>query len=320
MIVEHVSIFIFSCLLLFYAGKWVVESLAGIARFLELREFVVAFFVVAIAGAVPNLFVGISSALRGIPQLSFGDIVGGNLFDLTIAVGLAAFISKGISAKSKTIQTSSIFTMIVAILPLLLILDGVLGRGDGIILILGFISYTFWLFSKRERFTKVYDIKEKKVSFLKRFKKFSKDLGKVVLGLFLLLIAAQGIVISASFFAEHFDLPLGLVGVLIVAVGNCLPETYFIIIAAKSSQNWMILGDLMGSVIITSTLVLGIVALICPIEVLDFSPFAIGRFFLVISAIFFLFFMRSDKKITQKEAFILFSLYFLFVFCQLLFR
>jgi cation:H+ antiporter len=317
MILGYILIFIFSCFLLFFSGKWIVEALAGIARFLKLREFVVAFFIVAVAGAIPNIFVGISSALRGIPQLSFGDIVGGNLFDLTVAVGIAVLISKGISAKSRTIQASSIFTMVVAILPLLLILDGVLGRGDGIILILGFVFYTLWLFSKKERFTKVYEVKNKK-PFLKKFKKFSKNIGKVVLGLLILLFASQGIVESASFFAEYFDLPLGLVGVLIVALGNCLPETYFIILAAKSSQNWMILGDLMGSVIIASTLVLGIVAIICPIEIIDFSPFAIGRFFLVLAAIFFLFFVRTDKKISTKEAFILFSFYFLFVLFQLI--
>jgi cation:H+ antiporter len=315
MITGYTIVFIVSCLLLFYSGRWVVESLAGIARFLRLREFVVAFFIFALAGAIPNFFVGISSALKEIPELSFGDIVGGNLFNLTIVVSIAVFLSKGIPAQSRTIQSSSIFTMIVAIVPLLLILDGELGRGDGLILILGFFFYTFWLFSKRERFTKTYE-DEKRQSSLKGFRSFSKNLVKVVLGLFVLLIAAQGIVESASFFANYFNFPLGLVGILIVAVGNCLPETYFVIIASKSKQNWMILGDLMGSVIINSTLVLGIVALVHPIRVMDFSPFVMARFFLVISAVLFLFFMRSGKKISQKEAVILFSLYFLFIISQ----
>jgi Ca2+/Na+ antiporter len=72
----------------------------------------------------------------------------------------------------------------------------------------------------------------------------------------------------------------------------------------------------MGSVIINSTLVLGIVALVHPIRVMDFSPFVMARFFLVVSAVLFLFFMRSGKKISQKEAVILFSLYFLFIISQ----
>lgn len=315
----HITIFLFSCLLLFYSGKWVVESLAGIARFLKLREFVVAFFVFALAGAIPNFFVGISSALRGIPELSFGDIVGGNLFNLTVVVSIAVLLSKGLPAQSRTIQASSFFTMVVAIIPLLLIADGILSRADGIILILGFFVYTIWLFSKRERFTKLYEEKERK-SYFKGFGDFFKNLGKVLVGLFILLVAAQGIVESAKFFADYFNFPLGLVGILIVAVGNCLPETYFVVVASKSKQNWMILGDLMGSVIINSTLVLGIVAVIFPIDVSAFSPFLISRFFLILAAVFFLLFMRTGEKITRKEALVLFSLYLFFIFFQLWLR
>jgi len=201
-------------------------------------------------------------------------------------------------------------------LPLLLLLDGNLGRGDGVALFLLFFFYLVWLFSKKERFTKIYD--DKKNSIVKGFKVFIKDLGKVILGLVFLLIAAQGIVKSATFFAQAFNLHLGLVGILIVGVGSAIPETYFAIIAAKRVQTWMILGNLMGSVVIISTLVLGIVAFICPIEVPDFSPFAIARFFLIIAAMFFLFFVRTDKRLVAKEALFLLGLYITFVVVEVL--
>ena len=293
-----------------------VRGLMKIARFLNWREFVVAFIVMAFAASLPNLFVGLSSAFHKIPQLSFGDIVGGNLVDLTIVVALAALIVRGLPAESRMVQTSSIFTIIIAILPLLLILDGKLGRGDGILLILTFFFYIFWLFSKKERFTKVYD--GKKEPIVKGFKIFLKDLGKIILGIILLLLAAEGIVRSASFFAQSFNLPLALIGILIVGLGNALPETYFVIVSAKKGQTWMILGNLMGSVIVPATLVLGIVALICPIEIVDFSPFVIARFFLIISALFFLFFVRTDRKITKKEALFLLGIYILFVAVEIL--
>jgi len=287
-----------------------------IARFLGWREFVVAFFVMAFAGSVPNLFVGISSALHKIPQLSFGDIIGGNLIDLTLAVALAALIAKGLSAESKMVQTSSIFTIVVAIQPLLLILDGTLGRMDAIILILTFFVYIFWLFSKKERFTKTYE--EDQTPIVKKFKVFIKDLGKVILGISLLLLAAEGMVRSAFFFAESLNLSIALIGILIVGLGNALPEIYFAIASARKGQTWMILGNLMGSIIVPATLVLGIVALICPIKVPDFSPFAIGRFFLIISAIFFLFFVRTGRKITKKEALFLLGIYITFVLVEIL--
>ena len=314
----YVLIFLGSCGLLFLAANWLVESLTRMAKFLGWREFVVAFFVMALAGSVPNLFVGISSALHKIPQLSFGDIVGGNLIDLTIVVALAVLIAKGIPAESKTVQTTSLFTIGVAILPLLLILDGTLGRIDGILLILCFCFYVGWLFSKKERFTKIYNGNE--VPIVKKFSVFIKDIGRIILGIIFLLIAAEGIVNTASFFAENMNLSLPLVGILIVSLGNALPEAYFAIASARKGKPWMILGNLMGSIVIPATLVLGIVALICPIEIIDFSPFAIGRFFLIISALFFFFFVRTDRKITKKEALFLLGIYIAFVIVEILAR
>jgi cation:H+ antiporter len=312
----YIFIFLGSCLLLFFTGRWLVGALTRIAKYLGLREFCLAFILISLAAAVPNLFVGITSALRKIPQLSFGDVVGGNLIDLTLAVALATLFAKGLPAASKLVQTSAIFTMVIAILPLLLILDGQLGRLDGAFLISIFFFYIFWLFSKRERFTKVYDGKE--APPVKGFKVFVKDLGIVILGLLFLLIAAQGIVGSAKFFSESLNLSLVLVGILIVGLGNAVPETYFAILAARKAQNWLILGDLMGSVIVTASMVLGIVALIHPIEIVDFSPFAIARFFLIISAMFFFFFVRTNREISRKEALFLLSIYISFILVEVL--
>ncbi len=312
----YIFIFIGSCALLFLAGKILISSLNTIARYLELREFVLAFIVIAIAASIPNLFVGITSALHGIPELSFGDIVGGNLIDLTIAVALAALFARGLPAESKMVQTSALFTMFIAVFPLLLILDGNLGRGDGVVLILTFFIYITWLFSKKERFTKVYNGKE--APPLKSFKVFFRDLIRLLFGIAILLVAAEGIVRSASYLSQQLDLPLVLVGILVVGIGNAIPETYFAILAARKARNWMILGDLMGSVIVASTLVLGIVALIHPIEIAHFTPFAIARFFLIISAMFFLFFVRTERKITTREALCLFILYVVFVLVEII--
>lgn len=315
----YILIFLVCCALLYLSGEWVVGGLMRIARFLGWREFVVAFFVMAFAASLPNLFVGISSALRQIPQLSFGDIVGGNVIDLTLAVALATLLTRGgIPAESRTVQTTSIFTIGSAVLYLILISDRNLSRLDGVLLIGFFIFYLFWLFSKRERFTRIYD--EHKVLIIKEFKFFLQDLGKVILGIVLLLLATEGIVKSASFFAQTLQAPLFLIGILIVGFGNALPEIYFAVVSAKKGETWMILGDLMGSVIIVATLVLGIVAIICPIEILDFLPFFIARFFLIISALFFLFFIKTGRKITEKEAFFLLSIYIVFVIAEILFR
>ena len=80
----------------------------------------------------------------------------------------------------------------------------------------------------------------------------------------------------------------------------------------------MILGNLMGSVIIISTFVLGIVALIHPIEIPDFSPFAIARLFLVAAALLFFFCVKTDQKVTRKEAVLLLLIYIIFFAVEIL--
>ena len=312
----NILIFIFSCGLLFWSGSFLVSSLARIAKFLGWKEFVVAFFIMAVASSFPNLFIGFFSALHGIPELSFGDIVGGNLIDLTVGVALAALVAKnGLPSKSQTAQATALFTISAAVLPLLLILDKNLDRADGIILISFFSIFVFWIFSKKERFKKIYDGDD--VPPVKGFTVFIKDVGRVAIGIAVLLLAAQGIVKSAFFFAETFNISIPLIGILIIGLGNALPEVYFAIISAKKGETGMILGNLMGSIIVPATLVLGIVALICPIEISDFSPFVIARIFLIIACLLFFIFIKTNKTISRKEAIVLFAIYFSFVAAEI---
>jgi len=319
MIWVHIFIFVLSCFLLAISGKWMVSALARIARYLGWREFVAAFVIIAFGTSIPNLFVGIISALHKIPELSFGDVIGGNVTDLTLIVALAVFIAGGITTDSRTVRSSSLFTLFIAILPLILAWDGSISRVDGLILIMAFLFYIWWLFAKQERFTRIYDDAPKKET-IKNFKLFLKDISILAGGLVLLLLSSEIIVRSASYFSINLGASLVSIGLLVVALGNCLPETYFSMASAKAGQTWMILGNLMGSVIICATLVLGVVALICPIQINNFSPFAAARFFMIISALFFLIFLRTDRKITKKEGMFLLLLYIAFIMVEILLR
>jgi len=275
----------------------------------------------AAAASLPNLVVGISSAVRGVPQLSFGDVTGNNLAALTIAVAIVALFAKGgIPAKSRTVRTTSFFVMASALLPLILIWDGRLSRVDGVLLILLFIYYIFWLFSKEERFNKPYNDNNHNLPTIKSFSFFLKDIFKVFLALVIFVVAAQGMVSSAQFFAKSFNMSLILIGILITGLGSTIPEIYFDVVSVRRGQTWMILGDLMGAVIIPSTLVLGIVALVSPIHIYDFSSLALARFFIVISALSFPIFVRSGKQITKKEALILLFIYITFLVAEILLK
>ncbi len=314
MILFYISILIISFVTLVFSSNWLVKSLTKVSKFLGWKEFVVAFFTMALAGAIPNLSVGISSALHNVSHLSFGEVLGGNIIDLTLAVALAVLVAKGgLILPSRTIQGSAIFTILIAILPLFLALDGEITKPDGWVLILAFVIYISWLFNKKERFTKVYDHINKSISI----KKFFKNLSNMILAVFLLILAAEGIVRSATYFSELFNFPIALIGILVIGLGNALPEIFFSIQAARRGENWVVIGNLMGSVIIPATLVLGIVASIKPITINNLTPFAIARFFLIISAVFFLIFLRTGRKVSRKEAFFLLLLYVLFVLAEI---
>lgn len=311
----YALVFIASCLAFYLSGEMIVKSLIKIAKFLGWREFVVSFLVMAFIGSLPNLFVGISSALHGIPQLSFGDVIGGNVVDLTLSIALAALFAKdGIPAKSKTVHRTMLFTIIAAMMPILLIWDGTLSRIDGMLLVALFFVYVGWLFSKKERFSQTC---EDTAPVTESFKASFSGLFKILLSLLIFAVAAEGIVRSARYFADTFNWPLIMIGLFIVGLGNCTPEIFFAISAAKKRMEWMVLGDLMGTVVAPATLVLGVVSMISPIHIDDFSPFGVARIFTFIAIFFFFTFIKNDSKISKKEAMILLFVYIAFILTEL---
>lgn len=320
--VLQIILFIASCFILSWLSAGLIKVLIQIAKYLGWREFMIGFFVMAFATSLPNLFVDVSAALRGMPNLAFGDIVGGNLVDLTLIMGLAVLFGKKASTttKSKTVQTSAIFTGVIAILPLLLILDGYMSRIDGAILLLAFVVYVLWMFSKQERFTKVYNTTKKEKKEIRGAFWLLTTVSKLVLFLVLLVITSFVIISSAQLFSEKLGASLSLVGILIVGLGNCFPEAYFSIISAKRGEGWMVLGDLMGSVIVCATLVLGVVAMLVPFRIDDFSPFFVARIFTIVAIVFYLLVIRTGKQITKKEGLLLLSVYVLFLLTEVFVR
>lgn len=277
-----------------------------------------AFFLMSFATSLPNLFVDINAAFQKIPQLAFGDIIGGNIFDLTVAVGFAVLVCNiSLPAESRIVQRTALFTFIIAILPLFLIFDGSLDRIDGLLLLLAFFIYSFWLFFRDGNFKKAYRGRiPKEIGGISK-KDFLRSFGEIILFVILLLVGSQGMIFAAKEFSSLLNIGLPVVGMLIVGIGNCSPETYFSIVSAKRNQNWMILGNLMGSVIVCSTLLLGLVVLIRPIEISNFSPFVVARIFTIVAATFFIILLKTGNKITKKEGILLILIYFAFLAAEL---
>ncbi len=317
----YIGIFIASCFVLTITAKKMIDALDRIARYLGWREFVVAFFTISLGAVAPEFFIGISSALHGISQLSFANIVGQNILLFSFTVALCAILLKnGLEVESRTVRATCAFAVLAALLPFFLILDGTLSRFDGLFLLFLFFFFISWLFSKKERFTRIYDGHE--LSPAKNFKTFLKDTSVLIIGFTLILLSAEGIIRSSMVFSETIGLSLAFVGLLIVAIGVGLPETFFSLMLAKKGQSWMILGGIMGAVAISSTLVLGSVALISPIhiEISEEMPLFISRLFLAITAILFLFFARTKRRISTREGIILLSIYIVFLIIVILIK
>ncbi len=318
MILE-IFIFVSSIIVLSWLSSSLVKTMVEIAKYLHWREFIVAFFVMGFAACLPNLFVDLSAAMQHLAPLAFGDIIGGNLIDLTLIMAIVVFFSKEpVVTHSKMVQGSSLFTFLIAVLPIFLIWDGKVTQKEGIILIFAFFVYAFWLFSKDNRFKKVYSHtkKESPLPTIRRLD-FIKNITKVILIIIILFVASQGVISAAKSFQQSLGISLSLVGVLIVALGNCFPEMYFGIVSGRKGEGWMIVGDMMGSVIIAATLVLGIIGLVAPFEIKDMSVFLVARIFTVIAAAFFVIAVRTGKKITKQEAVMLLFIYVAFLFTEI---
>jgi Ca2+/Na+ antiporter len=98
-LIGYIFIFLLSCVAFYFSGEIIVKSFNRIAKFLGWKEFVVSFLLMAFIGSLPNLFVGVSSALHNIPELSFGEVIGGNLINVTLAIALASLFSKNGTSK-----------------------------------------------------------------------------------------------------------------------------------------------------------------------------------------------------------------------------
>jgi len=272
----------------------------------------------AFATSLPELFVGLSSAFHKIPQLNFGNIIGANILNLTLGVAIAVLVAGGLKLETRVAKRDSFYTAIIAFLPLLLMLDGQVSRIDGLLLLGALAFYLSKVLKQKQKFITVFN--DKIAAGLTQFKMFLKDIAILFAGVALLLLSAEGVVRSAQFLALKLNFPLVATGIIFVSLGTVLPELTFGIQAARLGHKKMILGNFMGTVVVNSTLILGLVSLISPLRISNFSPYFIGIMFTIIVAMSFALFARTGKEISKKEALSLLGIYILFIVFQLLIK
>jgi len=304
--------FVIACIGLASSGHLLVKSLIKVDKYYHVREFVIGFLLIGISTSMPELFVGIISALTQVSSLSFGNILGAAIVDLTLVVGIVAFLGKDVKFEAEIEKRTLFLIAAMIILPLILFLDQELSRFDGIILITVFFLYVITLLIRRKKF------KVAKDGNVSR-KEIRKDIILFIIGLISLIVFARIIVYAASQIAIELFLPPIFIGLVIVSIGTSLPELFFETDSVLKGHSSIAIGDLLGSLAFNSSLILGIVSLISPIQA-DFSSFIVSSVFIVISLLTFLVFARTGKEISRKEGIVLLMFYILFITFNILIR
>lgn len=302
--------FALAFLVLVYSSRILVRSLVSMAYFLRISDYAVSFIIMGFATSIPELFVALSAGVNGTPALSFGNIIGANILNVTLLLGIIALIAGGIPNRDQSIKTDAWIIFIIAVMPLLLIWDGKLDQPDGLILILLYFWYLNRLFKQQKILGKVLN------HFGRNFQGVAwvfKEVGFFVLGIALLLAASAFIVAQASELTKLLGLDLGIFGILIVALGTTIPELTFGLRSVLHKHEQMTLGNAIGSVAVNSSLILGLLALISPFS-LEFIPnLKLSIAALVISLWLFNIFLTNDQpRITRKEGLILLVVYLVF--------
>ncbi len=317
MIALYLLIFIVSCAALVYSGTRIVKFLAKIARFLEWKEFIVASFLMTFITSLPELLIGLSSAYHQKPLLSLGNIMGSNIIVLTLVMGVGGILAGGLELKEKTLQRSTLYATLISPIPLFLMLDGYLSRWDGVVLYLVFAFYFHQLSLQEKRFVRSFNnLNNKEKTSKKARRKFFKYVLITFSSVGLLLFSSEGVVWSASKLAAALDIPLPLIGLFLVAAGTSGPEIAFGMRSISMGHEEMTLGDVMGSVVLNSTFIMGSVALLSPFAIPDLSLYFVSVGFTIFVSLIFLLFVKTGKTISKRESFILILIYILFFFTE----
>lgn len=311
----YLLIFILAFAVLARSSDILVRALIGLSRFFRFSEFAVASIFMSMATTIPEFFVGISSAINEIPLFSLGDILGANFINITLLLGIVAFFGKGLRVESKISRRNFLFIFGLAFLPLILAGDGAISRIDGIILILAFIFYIVRLKRDQEYFSKTINhLKQKALFDTAVF----RHLAFFALGVTLLLLSALAIVWTGKNIAAGIGFPPLFFGLIFLSLGTTLPELAFGVRAKILGHGSMAVGNALGSIAFNSTWILGIVSLICPIQITFSGNLISIIIFLFLGLLCFNVFVYSKSLISKKEGLFLLFLYGSFLITEFL--
>lgn len=307
--IKNLILFLVFLVILLKCAGYAVRYSSQLAKRLKLPEFIVSFFIIALIASLPEATISLISAINGSPQLGMGTLLGSKITDLTLVFGLVAlFSSGGIKVESKILNRNFYFLFLL-IFPLILGIDGEFSRIDGLILLIVGLGFFLKIYSDSKRFSKEFNPEKRKPFF--------NNLFLLIITIIVLLISSSLTVKFAVGFAQSIKIPEILIGLTIIALGTCLPELIFSIRAVKRNNDELAIGDILGSVIFGSTILLGIIAIISPFSYNPYNIYTMGSI-LFLAGITVMIFMKTNKSISKTEGVILIFIYLLYIILEFL--
>ena len=319
-ILSNLVLLVFFSFLLIKATDILLINLKRLSSRTRLGEFAITGFLIALATSLPELFVGISSALEGVPNLSLGNVIGSNIANLSLVIGGAAFLGGALGVKGRFVRRDVFYAFLAGAAPMMLLVDRHLSRIDGVILLALYGFYNFSVFAEQKK--RVVEADGEKVIhwILRRLNHAgqSRDIAWIFMAVALLIFSSDMLVRQAVVFGKFLQLPILLIGLFLVAVGTSLPELAFQLKAVRQRRPQMAFGDLLGSVVANGTLIIGVTSLLAPIKIMAFSEYLLATLaYVVIFGLFYLF-IRTKQKLERWEGAILVLAYLVFVVAEFL--
>ncbi|HCQ31728.1 TPA: hypothetical protein DIU27_05135 [Candidatus Collierbacteria bacterium] len=307
-------------LIMVIASGAMVGIFEKLAHDIRTNRLMLASVLVGFSTSLPELFVGVVAAFRGQPQIALGDIVGANLANLSWIIGGAALVFGSVPVVGDYLRKELWVTMGIAMIPFLLISDGRLSRFDGLVMVLLYFIYVNNLVRKGSSSLKhlkligskpvVHRLKTRMEPIVETLKLVA---GFGVLGVSSWLLINVVIRISGSWGVSPFW-----IGLVILAAGTTLPELVLTIVASEKREISLILGNVLGSVVVNSTLILGIIALISPIIYAESLQRGVAGLFLLIVLGLFWLFTKTKHKLERWEGAVLVGIYAMFIGIQMM--
>lgn len=286
--------------LLIKGADFFVDGASKIATSLRVSPLLIGLTIVAFGTSAPEATVSIVAALEGSAGVTIGNIVGSNIFNITLVVGIGALILP-LKVESETIRKEIPFTLLAGVAMLILLSDitlqgsasNVITRSDGIILLLFFAIFLYYIFEvARNSRNQLETVPQDKSSW-------GKNIFYTIVGLAAIVFGGELVVSNASKIAISFGMSETLVGLTIVAVGTSLPELITSITAAIKKETDIALGNIVGSNIFNLFFVLGLTSVISPLAVEN--KIFVDVIVMNILTIILLVFSRTNFKIGRLE-------------------